>query len=265
MVWDGVIWYGGALPRIDLSYFDERTSGFAKILVSSLDGLTTAVEIAVDPVTPNAGYQFGYLSSPNDWIASIISLDSEDGKFKEKGVAEESYTYLPYINGLLSNSGLLTTRTSGGLGRIYYRDGSQISQSGLASDELLLFPGIVGPLGQYRYAPDHLSTLRRTTVSVIEYRDSAGVVKDLDCSGATLPEFLMTGQRYTYAPPYLYAIDSVGFFDSALQTVTVYRNLIDLDADTVTLDNELQARCRGIALDPDGNDPTPLAAVFYPS
>ena len=259
------VWYGGSLARIDLSYFDERTPGLGKILVSNADGIETVLEIAVSEIEPSAGYQFGYLSAPDNWVASIFSIDFSELRLRPKGETFVEFNVGATEASQLYAAGAFTARFEGGLGRLYYRDGSQFSLAGLSSGELLLFPGLTGPQAfGYKFAPDLTHCLRRTAAATIEYRDNTGAVRNLTVSGATLPQFPLNANRYTYVPPYLYAIEDVDFFNPSTQTVTVYRNLVDLDANTVSLDGELQAQCQGIALDPGGNDPTPLAAVFYP-
>lgn len=266
----GRVWYAGQqLPQIDLSYFDEPEPGIIRILRSGVDG----VEIVLQVEGPSTGaYNFSYLSPPDNWVASLIGLDpSESGDdntvaFRQKG-QEPLVLTLPTATGFgLFNAGSYAVRLASGVGRLYYRDGTNYSVSGatLIPLTLPLFPGILGPPNNLRFSPDLSHCLRRTSLGVIEYRDNTGAVRNLAISGATLPQFALTDFRYTYVPPYLYALEDADFFNPAIQTVTVYRNLVDLVANTVTLDGELQAQCRGIALDPDGNDPTPLAAVFYP-
>lgn len=264
-----VYFQGRSLPQIDLSYFDERTVGVIKILVSGINGLETAIEVS----GPSDGnYNFSYLSPPNNWVASLVGFDPAGGDanpvvFRGKG-QEPLELILPTESGFgLFHAGAYAVRLFSGVGRLYYRDGTDYSVAGVPLEpfSLPLFPGIFGPPNGLRFSPDQTHALRRTAVETIEYQDNTGSVRSLAISGATLPQFALTDFRYTYIPPYLYAIEDVHFFDSAIQTVTVYRNLVDLVANTVRLDGELQAQCRGLALSPDGNDPTPLSAVFYPA
>ena len=259
------VWYGGGdLAQIDLSYFDEDNSGIARILVSGADGVETAIEIPVDEVDPSAAYGFGYLSSPSSWMAGAVTFGPPELlRFRQKGddVVEPALAINDGVFGLFAE-GIYCTTTTGGVARLYYRDGTQFSQSG-AGSQYLIFPGRLAPFGAYRFAPDLTHCLRRTAAATIEYRDNTGAVRDLAISGATLPQFPLTANRYTYVPPYLYAIENVVFFDPNAQTVTVYRNLVDLTANTVSLDGELQAQCRGIDFAEYPNS-TPLTAVFYP-
>jgi len=259
------VWYGGSLARIDLSYVEEDDSGVAKILVSGDAGVETALEIAVPTTNVAVAYGFGYLSSPSSWVAGAVTLvPPELLRFRQKGedVVEPALAINDVSGFMLFAAGIYCTRTDGGVARLYYRDGTQFSQSG-AGSQYLIFPGRLAPFGAYRFAPDLTHCLRRTAVATIEYRDNAGAVRNLTVSGATLPQFRLDTNRYTYVPPYLYAIEGVNFFNPSVQTVTVHRNLVDLTANTVTLDGELQAQCQGINFEAYPNT-TSLTAVFYP-
>ena len=123
------------LARIDLSYFDERTVGLAKILVSSLDGVEAVLDLPVDEVSPTAGYEFGYLG-PNRWIASIISFNSDPAladlvRFRSQGDDFVEFTPPDISTSSLFRAGIYSFRRTTGApileqSIIYNRDGDQI-------------------------------------------------------------------------------------------------------------------------------------------
>lgn len=283
----GHIWYGATGVDIDLSY-TRRIPTYPNDAIYAI-GLEPFAAVLVNPELTDAftGLRFGYSGIGTKWVASSFRQNTGEIRFQTKGEPLVEFMYPDFVGNLLT--GVFThnlvsrlNTNSGGIGRLYWSDGTQYSLP-LGVNEFLAFPGIAAPSGDGAGTPNRwaIATLYDDTrmrslrllneppeeapYTNVEYRDGDGAVQILDATEATLDGFLGLGTgNNSYIHPYIYSILDLQPFGSDFfgeGATTVFVNKVDLEAGTITLERSLSARYKG---QPDTTY-TPLRAVYYPA